>query len=180
MKTQSFKAGLLVLSCAILTAPVVQAADLPPSGNFEATFFGVDTPNKATDVPTADDKAAWIFTGTYSYINDAGSGLFHDTTGRCIGMGSGNKGAAHNTGYCTYVDRDGSQIFSTFTYDRGAHDQPGHGTKAYIGGTGKYAGLTGNAEFTGYDMKALDKDTPEVFKGHVKGTYKIQPIVGSK
>ena len=156
-----------MLSCATLTVPGAQAADLPPSGNFEATFFGVDTPNKVTDVPTADDKAAWIFTGTYSYINDAGSGLFHDTTGRCIGMGSGNKGAAHNTGYCTYVDRDGNQIFSTFTYDRGAHRRPGQ-TQEYIGGTGKYVGLTGNAEFAGYDMKALDKDTPD-FEGACEG-----------
>jgi hypothetical protein len=180
MKTLSLAAGLLVLSSAVLVAPAAQAADLPPNGSFEATFFGVNTPDKATAVPTADGKAAWIFTGTYSYLNDAGSGFLHDINGRCIGMGSGDNAGAYDTGYCTYTDRDRDQIFSTFTYGRGAADQPGHGTTAYTGGTGKYAGLTGIAEFTGYDMTALDEGAPEVFKGHMKGTYKIQPVVGSK
>src|SRR3954468_20938535 len=50
------------------------------------------------------------------------------------------------------------------------------GTKEYTGGTGKYVGLTGHAEYTGSDLKTLDKDAPEVFEGHAQGSYKLQPV----
>ena len=169
--------GILVAG-ALVSAPTAMAAvDLPPEGTFKATFFLTDEPAKAMDMPAAGGTNAWSFAETATYTNDAGRGFLHVATGRCIGMGSGNKAAAHNTGYCVYVDPDGDQIFSTFDVGRSGEDQPLRGTKEYTGGTGKYVGLTGHAEYTGFDLNTLDKDAPEVFEGHAQGSYKLRPVV---
>lgn len=162
---------------AFLAAPAAIAADLPPEGTFKATFFITDEPSKATELPAAGGMNAWSFVETATYTNDAGRGFLHAATGRCIGMGTGNKAAAHNTGYCVYVDADGDQIFSTFEIRRSGEGQPGRGTKEYTGGTGKYVSLTGHAEFTASSLKTLDKNAPDVFEGHVQGSYKLQPVV---
>jgi hypothetical protein len=92
-------------------------------------------------------------------------------------MGSGNKNGTQNAGHCAYVDPDGDMIFSTFNVARTGGDPPFRGTKSYTGGTGKYLGLTGTAQYTGNILKALDKDAPGTFEGHVQGSYKIQPVV---
>jgi hypothetical protein len=84
----------------------------------------------------------------------------------------------HNSGYCVYIDPDGDQVFSTFDVRHTGGDQLLRGTKEYTGGTGKYAGLTGHAEYTGFDLKTLDKDAPEVFEGHAQGSYELQPVAG--
>ena len=163
---------------ALLAAPVAMASvDLPPEGTFKATFFMTDEPAKAMDMPAAGGKNAWSFVETATYTNDAGRGFLHVATGRCIGMGSGNKAAAHNAGYCVYVDPDGDQIFSTFEIGRNGEGQPGRGTKEYTGGTGKYVGLTGHAEFTSSNLKTLDKTAPDMFEGHVQGSYKLQTLM---
>jgi hypothetical protein len=158
------------------TSAAMAAVDLPPEGSFKLTFFMTDEPAKAAEVPVAGDKSGWVFAETATYLNDAGAGFMHEATGRCVGMGSGNKAGAHNSGYCVYVDPDGDQIFSTFDISRGEGQGP-HGTKEYTGGTGKYAGLTGHAEYTLSSLKTLDKDAPEVFEGHAQGSYKLRPVV---
>ena len=161
----------------MLAAPAARAADLPPESAFNATFYIFENSKEAFDVKAADNKAAWVFAEAAVYLNDAGAGFFHDVTGRCIGMGSGDDNATHNPGHCTYIDADGDLIYSTFDVNRSGKDQPNHGTKMYTGGTGKYLGLTGTAQYTITSLKTLDKDVPVTLKGQVQGRYKIQPVV---
>jgi hypothetical protein len=162
----------------ILAAPAAMAAvDLPSEGTFEVTFFITGDPTRAAEVPAAGDKSAWSFAETATYTNDAGHGFLHEATGRCVGMGSGNRAGTRNSGYCVYVDPDGDQIFSTFDVGHNGEGQPLRGTKEYTGGTGKYVGLTGHAEYSGSDLETLDKDAPEVFEGHARGSYKLRPAV---
>ena len=78
----------------------------------------------------------------------------------------------HASGPCTYADPDGDLIFSTFDIRGGGGKAPA-GTKEYIGGTGKYVGLTGHATFTIASLKPMDKTSPETFEGHVQGTYRL-------
>ena len=168
--------GVLVIGT-MLAAPAAMAVDLPTEGTFKVTFFMTVDPTKAMEVPAAEDKRAWSFAETATYTNDAGHGFLHEVSGRCIGIGSGNLAGTHNTGYCVYVDADGDQIFSTFDVGHRGGDKLLRGTKEYQGGTGKYAGLTGHATYTGADLKALDEEMPEVFEGHAQGSYKLRPVV---
>jgi hypothetical protein len=168
----------LALAAVLAAPPALAAVDLPPEGAFEATFFLTDGPGKAVEIPAAGaNGSAWSFVETATYTNDAGRGFLHEVAGRCIGMGSGDDGASRTRGHCVYVDADGDQIFSTFEIGRAAPGAPRLGTKEYTGGTGKYAGLTGHADFTNGPMKTLGKDAPEVFEGHARGSYRLRPVV---
>jgi hypothetical protein len=55
-----------------------------------------------------------------------------------------------------YEDKDGDQIFQTATVDSG------HGIVNFVGGTGKFAGITGTGEFTQYTASPIKADDKTV------------------
>jgi hypothetical protein len=167
-----FRMRIGLLACAILGSSAALAADLPAEGSFKATFFGTDMLGKKTTLPTAESKTAFINEQSFVYTNDAGSGFMHRATGRCLVSATGNNTGFHASGPCTYADRDGDLIFSTFDI-RGSGNSAPTGTKQYIGGTGKYAGLSGQATYTIEMLKPVDKDAPSTIEGHVQGSYKL-------
>lgn len=73
--------------------------------------------------------------------------------------------------------RGRGQIFSTCEIGRSGEGLAGRGTKEYTGGTGKYVGLTGRAEYMVSGLKTLDKNALDVFQEHVQGSYKLQPLM---
>lgn len=79
-------------------------------------------------------------------LNDKGSGMFHDLGVRCLSQITIRSGAASADGRCTTVDKDGDQIFHTF------ENRAGAGAHVLVGGTGKYAGITGRQEFSGVQL----------------------------
>ncbi len=76
------------------------------------------------------------FTGITRNIN--GSGPFHDMTVHCLGHWTSIKGEFDFAGSCVETDTDGHTVFTTF-------DNENH---YIVGGTGKYAGITGKAPYT--------------------------------
>jgi hypothetical protein len=162
--------GLLI--CTILAPSAVLAADLPQQGTFKVTLFETEVPGKTTTLQTANGQIAAIKEHTFTYTNDAGSGFLHRATGRCLVSLTYSDASWHATGPCTYADPDGDLIFGTFDIG-GTGNQTPSGTREYIGGTGKYAGLTGHATFTVIQLKTIDRDSPHVWEGHAQGTYKL-------
>ena len=53
-------------------------------------------------------------------------------------------------GTCAETDNDGDEIYSTFQFKGSG------GTHTFVGGTGKYAGLSGTADFTAQSVKSPD------------------------
>lgn len=159
---------------AVSVAPAARGAGIAPEADFKATFHLFNEPEKS--LTTSGGTTVEIMEEKAVYTNDAGQGFLHDATGRCLVMGTSDARVFHYNGYCTYVDLDGDLIYSTFDIGR-AGDQPVKATKAYTGGTGKYAGLTGSADYTVTRLKNLDKGAPSILEGHVQGHYRIQASV---
>ncbi len=150
-------AGLLL--CAAFGGSAL-AGDLPKQGthSYSWTFSG---PYEVIQV--GEDEWAWVAHYTMASWNDAGEGLFHNMSGDCIGVGLGEE----ESGYCTYVDADGDMIFEAWQ-GTGA----GTGTDTLLGGTGKYVGLQGTAEYE----YVYFPDNPEgtfLGKGHSEGSYTL-------
>lgn len=74
--------------------------------------------------------------------NAKGRGMFHNLGMRCLATIEIEGGRAVSSGRCVDVDVDGDQIFHTF------ENRGGTGAHVLIGGTGKYAGISGRQEFT--------------------------------
>jgi hypothetical protein len=83
--------------------------------------------------------------GTYEL-----SGIHHnDSSGvnmgmRCLGIyEDAGTGAPHGQGACIVADKDGDQIMTKFE-----QDNLNSGTETLVGGTGKFAGISGTGEYT--------------------------------
>ncbi|MGD9738924.1 MAG: hypothetical protein AB7O56_01385 [Bauldia sp.] len=121
---------------------------LPRSGEFSLIFTFVN-PEPWSAVPRAVDAAgavtetATVATNIAWLMNAEGSGFAHQMTGQCSSftrlVGTTN---VENYGNCVYTDAQGDKLFEEFNRLPGETVTNGR----WIGGTGKYAGIS--ASFT--------------------------------
>jgi hypothetical protein len=87
--------------------------------------------------------------------NDKGSGMFNHFGAHCLAIRQSVGPSVVSRGTCVDSDPDGDQIFSTFEA-RAAEGKPVAGTHEFVGGTGKYAGITGTADYAVQPLKSPD------------------------
>jgi len=102
--------------------------------------------------------------------SDRQGGMFDSMTARCVGTREIAAGVMTSQGSCTEMYPDGSQTFSTY-YSKGPLSGQLTGVHTFVGGTGKYAGITGKAEYTAQALKA--PETARMFAAHHTATYTL-------
>lgn len=162
-------AVVLSLGCA---TPVF-AQELPSEGKFSITYTAVNpAPSKAVSV---GDRDVTVSSSIMTGVNDAGSGLLHNMAGRCNFMTETNKVAKtiQTRGFCNYADRAGDQVFEEFATDGPVALGSSITFKGtWLGGTGKFEGLSG--EFEIRPASVLVSDTLVQGAGKKTGTYQIR------
>jgi hypothetical protein len=156
--------------CWLLLVPFsVEAAEMAKQGTDSYTITYVVTSSHTMKL--ADRTYTVIEFGGISR-NDKGSGMFHNMGVRCLGTREAVGGEAVNRGVCTDMDKDGDQVFSTYE-SRGNPGAgiPFAGAHIYVGGTGKYTGFSGKADYTVEPVKDPD-NMPMLVVPH-KATWKI-------
>jgi hypothetical protein len=151
-----FVAGLAATSGA-------HAAEFPKEGTATYTTYYVGT--AATPMKMGDRMVA-IYESSGITRNDAGEAAFNDMGTRCVGMREANGATVVNRGSCIDVDKDGDQVFSTYEADAKA------GRHTFVGGTGKYQGLTGTADYTFVPVKVPEGAKNMTIVQH-KATWKM-------
>ena len=81
--------------------------------------------------------------------NMKGEKMFDKMSARCTALSVDSGAKKYIDGACVLADADGDKIFSTFDTRDVDKSQPNMncGTHVITGGTGKYAGITGNEPF---------------------------------
>ena len=81
-----------------------------------------------------------------------GDGLVDHLTWHCSGLYEMTKGMAEHHGYCVATDPAGDQFAGNFASDgKYAADAKSYsGAVTFIGGTGKYAGISGGFTYVGH------------------------------
>ena len=169
-------AVVLSLGCA---TPVF-AQELPSEGKFSITYTAVNpAPSKAVSV---GDRDVTVSSSIMTGVNDAGSGLLHNMAGRCNFMTETNKVAKtiQTRGFCNYADRAGDQVFEEFATDGPVALGSSITFKGtWLGGTGKFEGLSG--EFEIHPTPVLISETLVQGSGKKTGTYHVtKPPVAQK
>lgn len=142
--------ALVTASLLILPTAATVAQELPREGRFSITYTGVNA-NPVKPVPFGKDREAIVSVSIMTAVNDAGSGLLHNMAGRCILLTIIDRAANTQdlSGYCSYADRGGDQVFEEVsTPARTGLGLPARYVGKWAGGTGKYAGLSGEFEIT--------------------------------
>ncbi len=164
MKTSTILGLLLVLVIVTATFSLAQSP-LPKEGSGAATSYFTGT---LKSLPMGQDFVAITYEVFGVTTNDAGQGFFHNVSSRCVGGLSAVKGEWDNEqGMCVFVDRDGDQAFVRYS----GSGRLGAVTKTkntYVGGTGKYTGLTGTGDST---RTALRPTMPGTSYSVSKGTF---------
>jgi hypothetical protein len=161
-------AGAVPLAC--FTPAVAQ--ELPSEGKFSITWTLVNpTPSKTVSV---GDQDVAVSSAIMTAVNDSGSGLLHNMAGRCNYITITNKIAKtfENHGFCSYADKAGDEVFEEFmTNGPTKLGQPVVNKGKWIGGTGKFEGLSG--EFEIRPTPVLISETLVQISGTKIGTYRI-------
>jgi hypothetical protein len=114
------------------------AADFPKSGSTKATGYLTAAITDQLDGWDADwQPENYVLTGIIR--NETDGGPFDKSFLRCIGVEAMVAGKYWDNGTCTETDTDGDKIFITY----------GVGTFTFVGGTGKYKGITGGGTNSG-------------------------------
>jgi hypothetical protein len=164
--------GSLLLAFSVSAA---NAQQLPAEGHFSITYT-LTNPTPVKPISISKDAEVTVSSSLMSAVNDAGSGLLHNMTGRCLSENIVDKAAKtiEGHGYCTYVDNNGDQVFEKTDYK-----QPMAPTLTiqgqWIGGTGKYSGLEGTFEIHHTPLKPLTEGVVQGI-GKKVGNYKIKTM----
>ncbi len=129
---------IAVLALASASAPAALGASFPRSG--EAAFDTYGTWRDLAVMNTSLGKQG-VEEGHGIIRNVAGEGPFDDMVVRCFGLWTAVPSSSAGRWTCTLVDTDGDTVLTTADRDTQ--------TFSFIGGTGKYGGLTGGGTFKG-------------------------------
>ncbi len=148
----------------LLIAPICALAQsLPKEGSGTTTIYFTGTVKM---LAAGQDLAAITYDVLGVWANDAGQGFLHNASSRCVGGLSVVKGEFDNEqGVCVTVDSDGDQAFFRYT-GAGRAGATAKVKGSFIGGTGKYTGLTGTYEGTRTQLRpTMQGTTHSVSKG---------------
>ena len=148
---------------AISMSLATQAADLPKSGNYSGHFGWVFT-GQVQELAGNRKVYAGMVSGVM--FNDAGSGFMHKARTDCTLMNDVADGRANAMGTCVVTDVDGDKVFVEWKCAGPMPTCPG--TERFVGGTGKYTGISGDQTFQGNFIGATGAGWSDW-----RGTYKL-------
>ncbi|MFO1037688.1 MAG: hypothetical protein U1E45_12640 [Geminicoccaceae bacterium] len=155
----------------VLPVSSVLAGGIPPEGKIDVTWIYSYAP---VTMPTGGGEDFNISDVSIGIVGNVPGSLLDHMAGRCMMAGPSNSktGAYKLSGRCTYTDADGDMIFAEDEEVGPSATETAKGSAKFLGGTGKYAGITGGYEFTDDYFGQLKAGT-YAGGGRKTGTYKI-------
>jgi hypothetical protein len=151
------------LAAAVCFSLPASAADLPKSGTYSA-HYGWAFSGQVEQLGANRTVYAGVVAGVI--FNDAGEGFLHKARVDCPIYNDVAQGRAHANGACVVTDADGDKVFMEWKCTGAMPACPGD--ESFVGGTGKYKGISGNSKFQGNFIGATGAGWSDW-----KGEYKL-------
>jgi hypothetical protein len=132
------------LFVALAAFSFARAAELPKTGKYSA-HFGWVFKGDVQEMGAKRNVSVGMVDGVI--FNDAGKGFMHKSRVDCALMNDVRDGRANAQGTCVIMDADGDKIFLEWKCTGAMPACPGD--ERFVGGTGKYKGITGEQKFQG-------------------------------
>jgi hypothetical protein len=133
----------LAVAAACLSLPA-SAADLPKSGKYSG-HYGWTFTGQVQKLGADRTVYAGMVPGVM--FNDEGKSFMHKARVDCTLFNDVNKGHASANGTCVVTDADGDKVFVEWKCAGVMPACPG--TERFVGGTGKYKGISGDQKISG-------------------------------
>jgi hypothetical protein len=135
--------GLVLLALVAAMAVPAASGQVTPGGGDWRTFEGTWSASGQHQVlPTTTGRPAGTFQLSGAIALTSGVGLSRGFRGEAIGY---DNGAGVMVGHCVWTDERGDRVYSQLRSEAVATGRRVTGT--VVGGTGRYAGLTGEFSF---------------------------------
>ncbi|AZQ65934.1 hypothetical protein EF888_01595 [Silicimonas algicola] len=121
-----------------------QAQSVSGEGPFAANFVGY-ADNEVEALQIGPGRFVGLTNSILTAMSADNADFLHNQTGRCLGTWSvdENRKTFEQEVSCTYTDADGDQIYESAVFDEQPLDAQHVGTGRWLGGSGKYEGLSG-------------------------------------
>jgi hypothetical protein len=124
----------------------------------------------AKALPMEKERLQLNYEGTGIYMSDTEEGFINNASVYVLGALHAVKGVFEESGFMVLTVPDGDKAFVTYK-GSGNLGKDSMGTYTYVGGTGKYTGITGGGEFTRSVLQPASKggwSAISSFKGNWK------------
>lgn len=129
---------------AVFISASAPAADLPKSGTYSG-HYGWTFNGQVQKL--GEDRVVYAGTVPGVMFNNEGKGFMHKARTDCALLADVNQGHIDAKGTCVVTDADEDKIFVEW---KCAGKMPAcPGDERFVGGTGKYTGISGNQKFQG-------------------------------
>ena len=121
-------------------------------------------------IAMGEERIQLNYEGSGIYISDTEGGFLHNASIHFLGAFHAVKGAFEESGGMVLTAPNGDKAFVTYK-GSGNLGKDAKGTYTYVGGTGKYTGITGGGEFTRSNLQSASKGVwaaITLFKGNWK------------
>jgi len=121
-------------------------------------------------LPMGEERLQLTYEGSGIYVTDIEEGLLNNSSVHFLGALHAVKGAFEESGCMVVTAPDGDKAFTSYK-GSGNLGKSAKGTYTYVGGTGKYSGITGGGEFTRLHLQPPSKgmwSATTSFKGNWK------------
>ncbi len=158
MNSKFIKTALCSGVLMVLASGVVLADPIAKKGTTPYVTHFIWQPVLSIDVPGLGTATLLEVVGTTE--NMKGEKMFDKMSARCTALSVASGDQNYIDGACVLVDSDGDKIMSTFDTRDLDKSQPDMncGTHIITGGTGKYAGITGEEPFACNSLPPLAGD----------------------
>jgi hypothetical protein len=177
----AFAPGLSAVALVLMlpAAITARAEDMPRQGDFRITYTSTNI-SAPKPVTIGDNRTASATINMMTAVNESGGWLLHNMAGRCTSAPLIDTAAKtlENHGYCDYVDADGDHVFEKWDYPVQPLGAVNEGTGEWIGGTGKYAGISGTMKIRSRRLNSLTDGAIQVV-GEKLGSYSFTNAVAS-
>lgn len=141
-RTTSIVSSLVLAG--LFCASSATAGDLPKSGKYSG-HYGWTFTGQVQQL--GEDRVVYAGVVPGVMFNDKGKGFMHKARVDCTILNDVHTGRANANGTCVVTDADGDKIFVEWKCSGVMPACPG--TERFVGGTGKYKGITGKQTFQG-------------------------------
>lgn len=165
--------GVVAILIASGAQQVANAQSVAGEGTFAANFVGY-AENESAPLQTGPGRFVGTVDSTLTAMNAENATFLHNQTGRCVGTWTVDETSKMFEEHvnCTYTDPDGDQIYESANFDLQPLDAPHVGTGRWLGGTGKYAGLSGVFEIRTRTLRSA-RDGIVQYVGTKQGQYRL-------
>jgi hypothetical protein len=160
--------GKIICVVCIIAVPIsASAQDIPKQGTANYTDYSTIITPKTMAMGKDGSVTNYEVYGVSR--NDDGDQIFNNMAIHCMGSSILANGEAISRGLCVQSDKDGDQLFINYE-NSGRTGGTYGGIEHFVGGTGKYAGMTGEADLTRQVVKAPDNSLMIVLSHHATWT----------